>query len=247
MYKTKDLKQLFYCPECEDFYDESSFVIKFPNVYFTSSFIGCSAGCPKGHRRQVNKQYQIYLPEQPIKNNNSSIICFDMINFSEKSQIFQFNNISILHAACIEILSDGFSDAIYKGTGDGFILGLPSYDVSKAIEFCEILIKEYLGKIDFIRYRIGIDYGLFFSYRDLQKRKDIMGQLVIDVTRVANFGNANHILLSENAANNLIENGDKRKEYLTELGICLAKHRIPYKIYNFHLEPVGAEYKISQK
>ena len=56
-----------------------------------------------------------------------------------------------------------------------------------------------------------------------------------------------HFLLNHLDDDYLIENGDKRKEYLTELGICLAKHRIAYKIYNFHSEPVGAEYKISQK
>ena len=235
------LKQYYYCPICDDFYEERGIVLPFQS-YLLSTLSGNIGDCPKGHSRSINKEDIIYLLDKPTKNTNSSIICLDIKGFSEKNQISQFNNISVLHAACIEIISKEFKDAIYKGTGDGFIIGLPSQDISKAIIFCENLIDKYLRHIEFITYRIGIDYGLFFSYLDLNERKDFFGQSVTDVTRIADFGNNNHILISEKAAKNLIASEDVRKEDLIELGFCFDKHRKPYKVYNYKCGLVGSEF-----
>ena len=242
MTEVKNLKQYYYCHRCEDFYEEKGIVLDFQSYLSTklSSNIG---SCPKGHPRSINKEDIVYLLEKPIKIANSSIICLDIKDFSEKNQISQFNNISVLQAACIGVISGEFEDAIYKGTGDGFIVGLPSTGVSEAIEFCEKLAKEYLIHTRFITYRIGIDYGLFFSYLDLSDRKDLFGQSAIDVTRIANFGNNNHCLLSEKAAENLIASGDLRKENLIELGFCFDKHRKPYKVYNYVSRSLGAEFR----
>lgn len=223
------LIQYYYCSACDDFYEGRGIVIPFQS-YLSTTLSENIGNCPKGHPRSINKEDIVYLLEKPTQNANSSIICLDIKDFSEKNQISQFNNVSVLHAACIGVISEGFEEAIHKGTGDGFIIGLPSQDISKALIFCENLINQYLGKIEFITYRIGIDYGLFFSYLDLNERKDLFGQSVIDVTRIADFGNSNHILLSEKAAKNLITSGDMRKENLIKLGFCFNKHRKPYKI-----------------
>lgn len=79
---------------------------------------------------------------------------------------------------------------------------------------------------------------------DLSGRKDFFGQSVIDVTRIADFGNNNHILLSEKAAKNLAASKDVRKENLIELGFCFDKHRKPYKIYNYKSKSVGTDFEI---
>jgi len=242
MTEVKNLKQYYYCHRCEDFYEEKGIVLDFQSYLSTklSSNIG---SCPKGHPRSINKEDVIYLLGDPTKRANSSIICLDIKGFSEKDQKSQYNNISLLHAACLRIKSEGFTDAIYKGTGDGFIIGLPSSNVPKAIVFCEKLVGDYLKHTEFITYRIGIDYGLFFSYLDLSEKEDLFGQSVIDVTRIADFGNNNHILLSEKAAENLIASGDMRKENLKELGFCFDKHRKPYKVYNYISISLGAEFR----
>jgi len=234
-------KQYYYCRDCDDFYEERGIVLPFES-YLSTQLSGNIGNCPKGHPRSINKEDIVYLPEKPTKNANSSIICLDIKDFSEKNQISQFNNISVLHAACNRIISEEFKYALYKGTGDGFIIGLPSQDISKALKFCEKLIYEYLRYIDFITYRIGIEYGLFFSYLDLSGRKDLFGQSVIDVTRIADFGNDNNILLSEKAAGNLIASGDVRKENLIELGFCFDKHRKPYNVSNYRSESVGTKF-----
>lgn len=234
-------KQYYYCDVCDGFYEERAIVLSVRS-YLSTELSGNIANCPKGHRRPINRESVVYLPEKPTKIANSSIICLDIKNFSEKNQISQFNNISLLHAACTEIISEEFEGAIYKGTGDGFIIGLPSNDIPRAIEFCERLDGNYLRRIEFITYRVGIGYGLFFSYLDLSGRTDLFGQLVIDVTRIAEFGNNNHILLSKKAAENLIASGDMRKEDLIELGFCFDKHKKPYKVYNYVSKSVGAEF-----
>ncbi len=235
------MKQYYYCCTCADFYEERDFVVSLQS-YPSTQLSRNISNCPKGHPRSINKEDVIYLLGKPTKNANSSIICLDITDFSEKNQISQYNNISLLHAACSKIISAGFNGAIYTGTGDGFIIGLPSKGVSEAIEFCEKLVGEYLEGTKFFIYRIGIDYGLFFSYLDLGERKDLFGQSVIDVTRIADFGNNNHILLSEKAAKNLIASEDVRKENLIKLGFCFDKHRKPYKVYNYKSESVGAEF-----
>ncbi len=123
---------------------------------------------------------------------------------------------------------------------------IPQYayqqNTSKAIDFCESLIVKYLKFLTFISYRIGLAYGSYFSYLDLNGKKDFFGQVVIDVTRIADFGNNNTILLSENAANNLINTKDARKGNLMELGFCFDKHRKPYKVYNYKSESIGTDF-----
>lgn len=241
MTENQNLKQFYYCNECEDFYEERGIKLSFKS-YLSSKLNGNLGDCPKGHLRSINKEDIIYLLEKPFKAVNSSVVCLDIKNFSDKNQVAQFNNISILHAACLGIISEEFNDAIYKGTGDGFIVGLPLKGVTKAIEFCEKLIKEYLINTEFIKYRIGIEYGLFFSYLDLSLSEDIFGQSIIDVTRIADFGDYNNILLSEKAAKNLKESSDIREENIVELGFCFDKHRKPYKVSNYISELIGAKF-----
>ena len=241
MTNSKNLKQFYYCRKCEDFYEERGIVLNF-KTYLLTELAENIGDCPKGHARSINKEDIVYLPEKPTKSINSSIVCLDIKDFSEKDQVSQFNNISILHAACISIRSGSFENIIYKGTGDGFVVGLPSNDVSKAIQFCEQLIGEYLKNIDFITYRIGIDYGVFFSYLDLNDREDLFGQTVIDAFRIADFGNNNNILLSKKSADNLMESEDIKKDNLTKLGWCFDKHRKAHKVYNYKSESIGAEF-----
>ena len=230
MIKTSELKQCYYCSACDDFYEETGIVLDF-ETYLSTTLSENRGCCPRRHHRSIDKEDIVYLLEKPTKNADSSIVCLDIKNFSEKNQTSQFNNVSVLHAACSRIISEGFEHAIYKGTGDGFIIGLPSQDISKALIFCENLINKYLRHIEFITYRIGIAFGLFFSYSDLSKRKDLFGQPIIDVTRIADFGNNTHILLSQKWAENLIE-----------LGLCFDKHRKSYKVSNYRSESIGAEF-----
>ena len=221
----QNLKQFYFCYECKDFYEENGIRIDF-ETYLTSSINSNLGNCPRGHIRTINKEDMVFMLEKPNKAENSSLICLDIKGFSEKNEIAQFNNASILHTLCQTLISEKFNDAIYKGTGDGFIIGLPSTGVSQAIEFCKSLIEDHLNQIDFIKYRIGIEYGIFFYYEDLMQRKDFLGKSVTDVTRIADFGNNNNILLSEEAANNLKESCNK-KENLIELGFCFDKHKKP--------------------
>ena len=241
MAQINQLKQYYYCNVCDDFYEERTIVLNFQS-YLTATLSRNIGNCPRKHQRSINNEDIVYLSEKPNRNSDSSIICLDIKDFSKKNQISQFNNVSVLYAACGEIIATDFALAIYKGTGDGFIVGLPSLNIANALLFCEKLISNYLKHIEFITYRIGINYGLFFSYLDLNGRKDFFGQSVIDVSRIADFGDNNHILLSEKAAKNLIASNDLRKNNLKELGFCFDKHRKPYKVYNYISELVGAEF-----
>lgn len=241
MIPTQNLKQFFYCHTCDDFYEERGIVLPL-EAYLTTTLQDNIGNCPNGHPRSIDKEDIVYLLNKPTKNANSSIICFDIKDFSEKNQIQQFNNTSLIQATCMKSLSQDFKDFIYKGTGDGFIVCLPSQDTSKAIDFCESLIGKYLKFFTFISYRIGIAYGSYFSYLDLNDRKDFFGQVVIDVTRIADFGNNNTVLLSELAANNLINSKDTRKDNLIALGFCFDKHRKPYKVYNYKSESIGTDF-----
>ena len=241
MANTQNLKQFFYCHQCNDFYEERGIVLPLGS-YLTSIIQDNIGNCPKGHPRSIDKEDIDYLLEKPVKNANSSIICFDIKDFSKKNQIQQFNNTSLIHVACMNILSQYLKGFIYKGTGDGFIVCLSSQDTSKAIDFCESLIARYLKFLSFISYRIGIAYGSYFSYLDLNNREDFFGQVVIDVTRIANFGDNNTILLSKSAADILLKSNDARKKNLVKLGYCFDKHRKPYKVYNYKSKSIGTSF-----
>jgi len=181
----------------------------------------------------------MYLPYKPDRISKSPVLCLDIVEFSKKTQIEQFNNFSILHAACLEIFSNKeYNDGIYKGTGDGFIIGLPNHTILETIKFCEILIDNYLKNVKFFKYRIGIDYGLYFRYLDFNKKYDLFGEKVINVTRIADFGRKNNILLSADAADNI-----KNDKNLTELGFCLDKHRNPHKVFNYYSTIIGSDFE----
>lgn len=237
----RDLKQFYFCHDCYDFYNEKAISINFKS-YLTAELSNNLGNCPIGHERSIDKEDIIYLPSKPDKITSSPVLCFDIEGFSKKDQIAQFNNLSILHAACLEIFStENNTDLIYKGTGDGFIIGFPNRTISDVIDFCENLIDQYLKHVDFFTYRIGIDYGSYFKYLDLHNQNDLLGKKITNVTRIADFGRNNNVLLSEDAAENF--SNDNRGNNLTKLGFCFDKHRIPHKVFNYHSKKIGSGFE----
>jgi hypothetical protein len=232
------MKQFYYCNDCNDFYEENSIQFSSIEVYLSNVFINVPVrNCPIGHPRLINTNEIIYLDEKPIKYDNSSILCFDIKDFSKNSQMVQFNNSSILFACFNELLMKNYTDVLFKGMGDGFICVFPNSDVLCSIRFVEDLVAKYLKQVNLFKYRIGINYGLVFKYLDINRKTDFFGQSVIEVTRIADFGDNNNILLSEKAYKNLVSlQGNNNLE---EVGYCFDKHRFKYKIFNYRNEKVG--------
>ena len=233
----ENLIQYFYCPECDDFYEEHGFVSSF-EFYLTTIISNCRSNCPFGHLRRVEKNYFVYLESKPISHPNTAMLCFDIKDFSSKEEVVQFNNLSIFHTACQKTIDKYFPDVIYKGTGDGFIIAFCSNPVEDAIKFCEHIIDNYLSKINFIEYRIGISFGKVFSYSDMKARIDVFGKTVIDASRISDFGNKNCILLSKSAMENLAKN-KVRKSKLELIGNCFDKHKKPFIVYNYRDSIIG--------
>src|SRR3989338_247879 len=114
MAQINQLKQYYYCNVCDDFYEERTIVLNFQS-YLTATLFRNIGNCPRKHQRSINNEDIVYLSEKPNRNSDSSIICLDIKDFSKKNQISQFNNVSVLYAACGEIIATDFALAIYKG------------------------------------------------------------------------------------------------------------------------------------
>ncbi len=235
-----NLIQYFYCPECNDFYQENGIVFGKLNAYLTAEMNDNIGNCPIGHIRRIEKEYAVFLSQKPLKYSNSSILCFDCVKFSEKISEIQFNIQSLLQLAYNQIKTDKYNDVIYKGTGDGFILAFPNLSVDESIDFINILIQNYLSHLPHIKYRIGISYGTYFSYIS-NNTIDLFGKEIINVCRIADFGNNNTILLSSSAQINL-NLFEKYKDNIYDIGNCIDKHRRPHKVYNYKDNNIGADF-----
>ena len=235
-----DLRQYYYCRACDDFYLETGIGVDFQS-YITVSLSGNIGYCPHRHQRSINKEDIVYLLEKPQKHQNCAVACLDIIGFSEKNSIEQFNNSSVLNASVMASIPDEVS-ILYKNTGDGFLIGFKETGVASALDFLERLIVKFLKPLPFIETRIGISLGTFFSYANFDCTTDLFGQTIIDASRIADFGHRDSVLLSERAARDLQARNGGRKESLQELGFCFDKHRKPYKVWNLRSEKVGSAF-----
>ncbi len=235
------ISQYFYCSDCNDFFPENCIVFDNLTAYLTSYLANNISMCPHGHSRSIEKNNIIYLLEKPEKYTNSSILCFDCKDFSENEDAVQFNIQSMLDVACKEIIKKVKYEILFKGTGDGFIAAFKSNNVDVAIDFCTRLVINYLSHLDYMQYRIGISFGTFFSYWGLGASKDIFGSEVIKVCRIADFGNKNVVLLSDEAKKNLFETKNNHKN-VSDIGNCIDKHRRPHLVYNYSDGKIGSDF-----
>src|SRR5438552_14417679 len=121
-------------------------------------------------------------------------------------------------------------------TGDGMALVFRTS--TEAPVECAMEIARALKSHPAIQLRMGIHSGPVNEIVDVNQRANIAGAGINMAQRVMDCGDAGHILLSKHVAEDL-EQDDRWRPLLHDLGICEVKHGVRIDISNLHSDEVG--------
>src|SRR6516165_4888051 len=132
--------------------------------------------------------------------------------------------------------SEGQQKLVRLPTGDG--MALVFRDSPEAPAQCALEIARALKDHPGIALRMGIHSGPVNEVPDVNQRQNIAGAGINLAQRVMECGDAGHILVSKHAAEDL-EQHDRWRPLLHELGTCEVKHGARIEISNLYSDEVG--------
>ncbi len=121
-------------------------------------------------------------------------------------------------------------------TGDG--IALVFYTSPEAPVQCAVEISRSLKEHSRLRLRMGIHSGPVSGVVDLNERANLAGAGINIAQRVMDCGDAGHILLSKRVAEDL-EQYDKWRPLLHDLGSCEVKHGVRVSVVNLYDDQFG--------
>ena len=121
-------------------------------------------------------------------------------------------------------------------TGDG--MALVFRDSPEAPVQCALEIAQALKAHPRIALRMGIHSGPVNEVADVNQRQNIAGAGINMARRVMDCGDAGHILVSKHVAEDL-EQHDRWRPLLHEIGTCQVKHGAKIDIANLYSDEVG--------
>src|SRR5438270_213105 len=168
------------------------------------------------------------------------VLFIDIVGFSKLS-------INEQHAAVEELnrsvrASEQFQRAettnrvIRIPTGDGMELDI--YTNPEAPAQCAVEISCALKEHPRLQLRMGIHSGPVSGVVDVNERVNLAGAGINMAKRVMDCGDAGHILLSKHVAEDL-EEYEKWRPFLHDLGTCEAKHGVRVSVVNLYDDQFG--------
>src|SRR5947208_7754465 len=121
-------------------------------------------------------------------------------------------------------------------TGDG--MALVFRDSPEAPAQCALEIARALKEHPRIALRMGIHSGPVNEVTDVNQRQNIAGAGINMAQRVMDCGDAGHILVSRHVAEDL-EQHDRWRQLLHDLGQCEVKHGAQIGISNLYSDEIG--------
>jgi TolB-like protein/class 3 adenylate cyclase len=121
-------------------------------------------------------------------------------------------------------------------TGDGMVLVF--YTSPEAPAQCAVEISRALKEHPRLHLRMGIHSGPLSGVVDVTERANLAGAGINIAKRVMDCGDAGHILLSKHVAEDL-EEYEKWRPLLHDLGTCEVKHGMQVAIVNLWSDDVG--------
>src|SRR5882724_562058 len=121
-------------------------------------------------------------------------------------------------------------------TGDGMVLVF--YASPEAPAQCAVEISRALKEHPRLRLRMGIHSGPVSGVVDVTERANLAGAGINIAKRVMDCGDAGHILLSKHVAEDL-EEYEKWRPLLHDLGSCEVKHRMRVAVVNLYDDQFG--------
>src|ERR1700745_2243387 len=121
-------------------------------------------------------------------------------------------------------------------TGDG--MALVFYTSPEAPAQCAVEISSSLKEHPRLQIRMGIHSGPVSGVVDVNERANLAGAGINMAKRVMDCGDAGHILLSKHVAEDL-EEYEKWRPFLHDLGTCEAKHGVRFSVVNLYDDQFG--------
>src|SRR5438876_9591698 len=121
-------------------------------------------------------------------------------------------------------------------TGDGMVLVF--YTNPEAPAQCAVEISCALKEHPRLQLRMGIHSGPVSGIVDVNERVNLAGAGINMAKRVMDCGDAGHILLSKRVAEDL-EEYEKWRPFLHDLGTCEAKHGVRVSVVNLYDDQFG--------
>lgn len=136
-------------------------------------------------------------------------------------------------AECQRARSSG--QLISLPTGDG--MGLVFLDRIEAPVACALEIARSLKQNPFCKVRMGINSGLVYVVADINGQRNVSGAGINRAERVMSCGDSDHVLLSENVADAIVQLS-KWKDMVHPVGECLTKDG-SLRVWSLHDGSIG--------
>ena len=132
--------------------------------------------------------------------------------------------------------ADAANRLIRIPTGDGMVLVF--YTNPEAPAQCAVEISGALKEHPRLQLRMGIHSGPVSGVVDVNERANLAGAGINMAKRVMDCGDSGHILLSKHVAEDL-EEYEKWRPFLHDLGACEAKHGVRVSVVNLYDDQFG--------
>src|SRR5213595_758144 len=132
--------------------------------------------------------------------------------------------------------ADSAGRLLKVATGDG--MALVFYTNPEAPAQCAVEISRALKEHPRLQLRMGIHSGPVSGVVDVNERANLAGAGINMAKRVMDCGDAGHILLSKHVAEDL-EEYEKWRPFLHDLGTCEAKHGVRVSVVNLYDDQFG--------
>src|SRR6201993_3484869 len=168
------------------------------------------------------------------------VLFIDIVGYSKRS-------INDQHAAVEELneivrasgqfqKAEAASRLLKIPTGDG--MALVFYTSPEAPAQCAVEINRAVKEHPRLQLRMGIHSGPVSGVVDVNERANLAGAGLNMAKRVMDCGDAGHILLSKHVAEDL-EEYEKWRAFLHDLGTCEAKHGVRVSVVNLYDDQFG--------
>jgi TolB-like protein/thioredoxin-like negative regulator of GroEL len=166
---------------------------------------------------------------------NMDLVAYSTLLITEQTRVLaELARIVKNTPRCLRAEAEG--KLIRVPTGDGMLLVF--FDDPEAPIACAVEIATAIKNHPDIRLRMGLHTGPVHEVMDVNERSNVAGAGVDMAQRVMDCGDAGHILLSRNIADNLAPY-PRWNAYLHEIGDCEVKHGRRLALVNFYTDHIG--------
>ena len=180
---------------------------------------------------EINKEVQLEI---------AHILFIDIVGYSKLSSNDQHAAVEelnqIARASEQSQRAEATGRLIKIPTGDG--MALVFYTSPEAPAQCAVEISRALKEHPRLQVRMGIHSGPVSGVVDVTERANLTGAGINMAKRVMDCGDAGHILLSKHVAEDL-EEYEKWRPLLRDLGSCEAKHGMRVSVVNLYDDQFG--------